>query len=382
MRSTRAARFLVALTVPILALITIPRHLVARNSAAIMRGDLPTLVPYADQVANSVTSGVTTKSFSTGSKRFDGEWAFGTHQMAVLGLTQLLLANPDRRDLRDRYLPAIRRASAVLLAPQTRAFGTEAWGNDALEHLDEMNRDAWLGYVALALGMHRQVDSDFAYVVVHDDIIQALRTRIEASPTGLFETYPNETYPVDVTASIAAIAVHARVAGADVAPFVSAWTKGFRERYVDRESGYLAQTVTDAGAGVGRGSGTSLAAYFLGFADEAIATELFHALRDNGDRDLFGFSTIREYPNGVSGSGDIDSGPVIFGSSVSATGFTLASARRFQDNQLFRRLNNTAALWGVPFSSSHGRGHAIGGPLGDAILLAMYTARSETDAGA
>ncbi len=104
---------------------------------------------------------------------------------------------------------------------------------------------------------------------------------------------------------------------------------------------------------------------------------MFTALKTNGDRDLFGFSTIREYPVGVSGSGDIDSGPVIFGSSVSASGFTLASARRFGDRKLFRRLNNTASLWGVPYSGSHGRGHAIGGPLGDAILLAMYTARLE-----
>jgi hypothetical protein len=369
-------RVLIALAVAFAVLATVPQRLVGRNSDALFRGDLSVVLPLADQVAHSVTSGVTTKKFSTGSKRFDGEWAFGTHQMAVLGLSQVLLAHPDRPDLAKRYLPAIRRASEVLLDPKTRAFGTEAWGNDAMEHLDEPDRDAWLGYVALALSVHRQVDPTFAHKALHEKLIGALRKRIEANPTGLFQTYPNETYPVDVSASIAAIAIHERLANSGADAFVETWLFRFRDRYLDANSGYLVQaTDGTTSEGTPRGSGTSLAAYFLGFADPPTAKGMFDALRKEGDRNLLGFSTIREYPDGVSGSGDIDSGPVIFGSSVSATGFTLASARRFGDRKLFRRLNNTASLWGVPFASGHGRGHAIGGPLGDAILLAMYTAR-------
>jgi hypothetical protein len=367
-------RTLIALIVALAVLVTVPRQLVGRNSDALFRGDLGEVLPLADQVANSVTSGVTTTAFSTGSKRFDGEWAFGTHQMAVLGLSQVLLAHPNRPDLANRYLPAIRRASEVLLDPTTRAFGTEAWGSDAFEHLDDPDRDAWLGYVALALSVHRQVDPNFPHVELHDKLIGALRKRIEANPTGLFQTYPNETYPVDVSASVAAIAVHGRQSRS-TNEFVNTWLEQFRDRYLDGDTGYLMQSTNGTVRGIPRGSGTSLSAYFLGFADRSTAEAMFQALRKEGDRDLFGFSTIREFPEGVQGSGDIDSGPVIFGSSVSATGFTLASARRFEDRQLFRRLNNTASLWGVPFTSAHGKGHAVGGPLGDAILLAMYTAR-------
>jgi hypothetical protein len=300
--------------------------------------------------------------------------------MAVLGLSQVLLANPNTPDLAERYLPAIRRASEVLLAPNTRAFGTEAWGNDAFDNLDELDRDAWLGYVALALSVHRQVDPEFPFVTVHDNLIRALRNRIEANPTGLFETYPNETYPVDVSASVAAIKLHGSVTGQDVDSFVQNWFARFNKRYIDSSNGYLMQATNGFERGIPRGSGTSLAAYFIGFVDPVTAQKMFRALRTEGDRNLFGFSTIREFPKGVDGSGDIDSGPVIFGSSVSATGFTLGSARRFGDRKLFRRLNNTASLWGVPYSASVGRGHAIGGPLGDAILLAMYTARLEPSA--
>jgi hypothetical protein len=373
-------RTLIALVVALAVLATVPQRLVGLNSDALFLGDLSVVLPLADQVAHSVTSGVTTKKFSTGSKRFDGEWAFGTHQMAVLGLSQVLLAHPDRPDLAKRYLPAIRRASEVILDPKTRAFGTEAWGSDALEHLDDPDRDAWLGYVALALSVHREVDPKFPHTELHNKLISALRNRVEANPTGLFQTYPNETYPVDVSASIAAIAIHERLTKSPPDAFVETWLFHFRDRYLDEGTGYLMQATNGTSSGTPRGSGTALAAYFLGFADRFTAQIMFDALRKDGDRDLLGFSTIREYPDGVSGTGDIDSGPVIFGSSVSATGFTMASARRFGDRKLFRRLNNTASLWGVPFASGHGRGHAVGGPLGDAILLAMYTARLDGDA--
>ena len=297
--------------------------------------------------------------------------------MAILGLSQVLRSHPDRHDLAKRWLPAIRRASEVILAAETRKFATEAWGNDALEHLTDIDRgDAWLGYVALSLGLHRSVDPDFAFVTEHDQIVAALKTRIAASPSRLIETYPGETYPVDVAAAVAAIGVHDQLTHDPTGKaFVHTWTRYLSEHYVDQSSGYLAQNVSGGEVGTPRGSGTSLAAYFLGFVDEATSRRLYNALRRNSARTALGFATIREFPVGVSGTGDIDSGPVLFGASVSATGFTLSSAKRFRDRTLFTHLYNTASLFGVAFPSGHGTGHAIGGPLGDAILLAMCTAQ-------
>ena len=366
----------IALALALVVAAVLPRQLVGRNSATVLAGDLGSLAPLADNVAHEITSGVTTKSFSTGSARFDGEWAFGTHQMAILGLSQVLLAHSDRPDLADRWLPAIRKASEVILDAQTRTFATEAWGTDALAHLDDAQRgDAWLGYVALSLGLHRRVDPEFAFGAVHDLIVAALKRRIEASPTRLIETYPGETYPVDVAASVAAIGVHAQLTNDPTGKaFVSTWTAYLRDHYVDKRTGYLAQSVSGDQPGTPRGSGTSLAAYFLGFVDPPTSRALFEALRAEGARGVLGFATIREFPAGVHGTGDIDSGPVLFGASVSATGFTLSSAKRFGDASLFTSLYKTASLFGAAFPSGHGTGHAIGGPLGDAILLAMCSA--------
>jgi hypothetical protein len=372
-------RLPVAAVVAVCVSVSVPRFSIGRNASALVRGDLTEVVPRADRVAFEIMRGVSTDTFHTGSPRFDGEWTFGTNQMAILGLTQIVLAHDNRPDLAKRWLPAIRKATATLMAPATRAFATQAWGDDAMEHLtDGSNRDAWLGYVALSLGMSKKADPMFAYDREYDAIVAALRMRVERSNNGLFETYPGETYPVDVSSAVAAISLYDSLHGKDASLFVTTWSDLIRTRFIDSRSGYLGQTASNGEAGIPRGSGTALAAYFLGFTKSALARELFDALKQHGDQVTFGFSTIREYPSnalgGTGGGGDIDSGPVIFGASVSATGFTLGSARRFGDVALFTRLHRTAELFGMPYSTNKTNGYAVGGPLGDAILLAMETA--------
>ena len=60
--------------------------------------------------------------------------------------------------------------------------------------------------------------------------------------------------------------------------------------------------------------------------------------------------------------------------SVSATGFTLASAKLHGDEAFFTSLYRTTDLFGVPVHRPHGKRFMSGGPLGNAILLAMTTA--------
>ncbi|MCE7895132.1 MAG: hypothetical protein DYH12_36430 [Sorangiineae bacterium PRO1] len=90
---------------------------------------------------------------------------------------------------------------------------------------------------------------------------------------------------------------------------------------------------------------------------------------------MFGFGGIREYPSGFDGLGDVNAGPIVLGVSVGATGFGLGAARAHRQDELFVELYRTAALFGVPASRGAERPFAIGGALGNALLLAMLTAR-------
>jgi hypothetical protein len=125
-----------------------------------------------------------------------------------------------------------------------------------------------------------------------------------------------------------------------------------------------------------RGSGTGLAAYFAGFADRSIAELLAEGLLRH-EATFFGFGAIREYAVGHDGGGDVDSGPVLLGVSVAATGFALAPARAFGRREAFTRIYRTTDLFGLPVDGAGRARFAAGGPIGNALLLAMLTSGPE-----
>ena len=380
MRSTLARR-LVVIAVPFLcaalALGLVPRAYCGRDASAWYDGDAELALGLAQTLIDfEAADDALLKRPS--SDRFVGEWALVTHQMTALGLAQLCLAHPEQK---PRLLATLTAAAEKSFRPEMRDFGTRAWNEDALATLGSSHGHAYLAYPALALGMARLLggELDPALIAQHDALIAAYERRLLASPTGLIETYPDEAFPTDVAAVAAAIAVHGRATGTDHAPVLAHWARLVRQRQLDPASGLVIQRM---GATDGqphdapRGSGTGLAAYFAGFADRSIARELAGALFRH-EASLLGFSAIREYADGHSGSGDVDSGPVLFGVSVSATGFALAPARAHGRRDVFARLYRTTDLFGI---GHHGPARfrvLTGGPIGDALMLALLTSGPE-----
>lgn len=311
--------------------------------------------------------------------RFAGEWALVTHQMTALGLAQLCLAHPEWKGV---YAPVVTRAAAKSFLPEMRDFGTRAWhGEDALASAGGPHGHAYLAYAALALGIARVVDPAFpkALAAQHDALVAAYERRLLASPTGLIETYPGEAYPTDVAAVAAAIAVHGRATGADHRKVLAHWAEAVRAQQLDRASGLVIQrmgAIDGKPHDAPRGSGTGLAAYFAGFADREVARLLADALFRH-ESTLLGFGAIREYGAGHTGSGDVDSGPVVLGVSVAATGFALAPARAFGHRDAFERIYRTTELFGVQVDHGDRVRFATGGPIGNALLLAFLTSGPE-----
>lgn len=305
-------------------------------------------------------------------------WGLLAHQMTALGLAQVCLDHPEWR---ERYAPIVTRAAAKSLLPEMRSEFTAAWhGRDGMAELATADGHAYLSYPALALGMARLIDPAFPsdLAVQHDALIASYERRLLASPTGLLDTFPGEAYPTDVAAVAAAIAVHGRATGTDHTAVLTHWARQVRASQIDRDTGLVLQRMGVDGQAhdAPRASGTGLAAYFAGFADRALAAELAAALFRQ-ERSVLGFSAIHEYGDGYRGAGDMDSGPLILGISISATGFALAPARAFGDRDTFTRLYRTTDLVGLPVRSGTRLRFATGGVIGNALLLAFLTSGPE-----
>ena len=337
---------------------------VGRVGDAWYAGRAEVQLPLADAVAARALERGGQAGIGTGSARFDGEWDLATCQMTVLGLSQVIGAHPDTR---SRYLPAIDACLDWLITEDARHFGTRAWGTDGMDPAEGTH--AYMGYIALALGARRLLGDDPRYDGVHDRLSVALASGLEG-PVHQLRTYPNETYPADQAAVIAAVALHQRTTGTDHHTVLADFLRRYRAVAVDARSGMLFQALSARSGDpvdAARGSGTALAAYFLRDADPQLSLDLYRSL---GRTRVLGFGGVREYPPGAAGTGDVDSGPVVLGVSVSATGFGLAGARLHADPHSYRTTYRTAHLFGAPL-----RGwFTTGGGLGNAIMLAMLTA--------
>lgn len=371
-----AARSLLGAALFLLGVAWIPYLWCSRDADAWYGDDMSRAGSLARGVEQCIGASISRSTFTTGSSQFNGEWLFGTYLMAGLGFGQCALQHAAGR---ERCLAGMRCCISQLLSPEVRAFDRETWGADPLETLDSgQDHAAYLGYLNLLLSLHRRLDPHSEYAALNDRITAALVRRIEASPTRLIQSYPHEVYPVDNCAAFGSIGLHALATATDRPAFLREWSQNLQRRYIDPKTGLLYQAV-DCESGrpfdQPRGSGTTLAAYFLSFADARLSRDLYRAVRSSLFRTVFGFGGVREYPVTVrAGRGDIDSGPVVFGLGLSPTGFAIAGSRMHGDRDAFRRLFATAYAWGAPVEID-GRLHFVtGGPLGDSILFAMLTA--------
>jgi hypothetical protein len=357
----------------LLVLFVVPRWLAGAGASAYFDGDLET----QDALARTAMVGILAQegptAYRTGNLRFDGQSTVAIHQMALLGLGQIVLDHPERR---EAYLPAMRAAAEHLANPATIIYAEEVYAKKAGRAFD--GGHAYLGYTNLGLSMLRVIEPDNPHAALNDRINADLERGIEASKHGMIETYPGETWPPDVAAVIGSIGLHARATKTDRTELLARWAAKFEPCALDRGTGLLVQRVTSGSCeaeDAPRGSGTAIAAYFLSFATPALSKKLYDALAAKLAVNVLGFGGIREYARGVAGEGDVNAGPIVFGVSVGATGFGLGAARANGDRDGFRALYRSTSLFGVPTSVDQRTAFAMGGFLGNALLLAMLTAR-------
>lgn len=378
-RRPGSTRALVALLAFVLGFATVPHRVCEREATRWLAGDAKTTDALAGGVARWTNEELTASNFATGSSRFDGEWLFGTYVMAALGFGQVALTRPETR---AENIARLERCLDVLETERLRAFDRAAWNEDAIDSLaeDTNGHVAYLGYVAVPYAIHRVLVPESRFAAREAAIIAALERRVVASKIGFVATYPGEVYPVDNATLMAAFALHARATGTPTSAAQSKLAEALRAA-VDPESGLLFQAVEPGTAKPrdgARASGSALAAALLSYADVPLSRDVFRALAKGQFRTVLGFGAMMEHPPSKplawkDGKADIDSGPVVLGFGVSATGFSLGASRAHGDRKTFTALYATAHLFGTPFDEDGTRTYATGGPIGDAIMFAMLT---------
>lgn len=298
---------------------------------------------------------------------FDGEWLLVEHSFSIAAATNLAFRHPDQAPLRRAE---VKRWVASMLKDDVRAFDRSKWREDALTSLDgHHGHVGYLGHLAWALGASCLIGN--GEHALAQPVARALRRRFDASPTALLETYPAETYVPDNVVAIAGLSLLDRCRGESTSrKTITRFLDVMRRERLDPKTGVL----VFAPGQPGRGSGAGWMAYFLTFIDEDFARAQSSALfREFGVELPFGGFAIREWPCDVDRGGDVDSGPLVFGLSPSATGFALAGAAYFSNDERLQQLLVPAEVIGTSIGLTQRR-YLLAPLVGDAIVLATRTA--------
>lgn len=306
--------------------------------------------------------------------QFRGEWLAVTYSMTAMALANLAFLYPDTANEAREVLDRLARA---MLDREVREFDAARWGEDPLRTLNGANGHiGYLAHLQLVLLAHVYLGG-VEHTAVAREVATALHRRMVASPSLHAQTYPGETYVADNAVVVACLALTQRVFGDMRVEVTQPWVRRVRADYLDPDTGLMVFGLSGDGRVIepSRGSGVAWGIFYLSYADRAFASEQYEKMRDVlGSTALFSFvHGIREYPVGVGGKGDVDSGPVILGLSPSGTGFAIAGATLARDDGYKLELLRTAELVGTTMGTDGQRRYVFAPLVGDAILLAMRT---------
>lgn len=182
------------------------------------------------------------------------------------------------------------------------------------------------------------------------------------SPAGLLDSMPGATWPADNVFAWRSLQLHDARYGTQYAR-AFAKLRAALERGRDRRTGLAPSAVSLDGVAedVPRGCALSWSLSTLPALDPTYAAAQWKAYRARFFRCAGGLCLVREYPPGVDRHMDVDSGPMIDGLGMAASGLGLAAARANGDLEAAAALQRSGELIGVPGIGFWGKRYWGGG---------------------
>ncbi len=296
------------------------------------------------------------------------EGYFFAHAIYGSALVNQAVLHPEDNALRQRNIREVawvleRLESAQGRAPfpqqQTVEYGVfyQGWSNRLL--------GGWLL-------LQPEADRDPARVEQFHRQTEALAEAFRQSPTHHLEAYPGGSWPVDNVVALTSLRLHDDLYGTNYAEIVDLWLD-YTRTHLDPATGLLPHRI-DARTGElhdgARASSLVMALSFLGELDADLTHEQYARFRELYAQPVLDFVLMREYPHGVSGPGDVDSGPLLGDISPISSGVALATARINGDEETFERLIQLSEVVGLPTTMGDKKWFSLGLlPVGDAFLV-------------
>ena len=211
------------------------------------------------------------------------------------------------------------------------------------------------------------------------DECDVIRDAIQDSRTPFLASYEYSAWPCDTVPAIHSLSTYDRITGEGrYKSAIDNWLADAWER-LDPETDLLPHTAelpVGRSGGVARATSQVIILRYLPDIDATAAKDHYTRFRQRFLTTFVGAPCVLEYPSGVSGPGDVDSGPLIFGRSLVGTVMMMAIAQVYGDQSLADAIAIAGETVGLPWTWN-GRKQYVGGvmPVGDIIVAYAQVAR-------
>ncbi|MEM8862507.1 MAG: hypothetical protein AAGD96_29695, partial [Chloroflexota bacterium] len=189
------------------------------------------------------------------------------------------------------------------------------------------------------------------------------------------ESYAGQVWPVDTFPAMVSLKAFETIIGDNkYEHLLNQWLEDIQQT-IDPQTGLIPHR-TAPFQDTGRATSQTLILWFLADLDPALGSTYYRSFREQFVTHRLGIPAVREFPLGDNRPGDIDSGPLITGISLSATVVMLGTARVYGDEALATAIFQEGESGGWPLQVGDKRFYAFGVlPIGEAFLLWAQTAR-------
>ncbi|MCB9262797.1 MAG: hypothetical protein H6607_10520 [Flavobacteriales bacterium] len=291
-----------------------------------------------------------------------------THAVYGVSWCQLALAQKNDSEIRNKAL------HQAILAYKN--LETEYAKMPFSENLDPNYGIFYVGWKNYLLSKIFLIDTVFA----QSDIFRAkfeqqcheIADAAFSSQNPYPQSYAGHSWPSDAFVAVASLSNYDKIFGKKFRINIDEWLANINER-LDAETGMIPHKV-DFETGkcvVGtRGCSIALILRMLAEIDSDLATEQYLKAKEKFMGKTVGLPSVREYPKGKHGKGDIDSGPVIFGVGFTATIMMVGVMAMLDDSDIALQQYQTINAFGFAQTSKKQKKYLLGKlPIADAFIV-------------
>jgi len=200
-----------------------------------------------------------------------------------------------------------------------------------------------------------------------DSIVASLKN----SNSPFLESYKTQAWPADMVVAMASVSNYDKLYSPKYREKVLDWVVKVKSK-LDPKTKLIPHKVqydTSESIEGARGSSLSLIIRLMSEIDTTFAREQYQLFKAYFFTTTAGLPSILEYPKGQSGSGDIDSGPVVFGVGFAGTLVSIGTFAVMGDLELSKNQYKTINAFGVEYKTNEYKTYLFGLlPIADAFI--------------